>query len=177
MFASTEAYRAGRYTASLLARPNGTQPGSKPCKLDPATPVRGYAMVLRPNLIAYTSNESGRFEVYVQTIPPSEKKWQVSTNGGYEPRWRGDGREIYYLSEDRKVMAVAAEPGPSFGLPRSLFQTRVSATVIDGPIYHLRTNAWSSLLAAHLRQLTRRARIGKQKWVVFTQISRRSGIP
>ena len=88
-------------------------------------------------LIAYTSNESGRFEVYVQTIPPSEKKWQVSTNGGYEPRWRGDGREIYYLSEGRKVMAVAAAPGPSFGLPRPLFQTRVSTSVMANHTHYV----------------------------------------
>jgi Tol biopolymer transport system component/predicted Ser/Thr protein kinase len=88
-------------------------------------------------LIAYTSNESGKFEVYVQTIPPSEKKWQVSTNGGYEPRWRADGREIYYLSEDRKLMAVAAAPGPSFGLPKPLFQTRVPATVMANHTHYV----------------------------------------
>jgi Tol biopolymer transport system component/predicted Ser/Thr protein kinase len=79
--------------------------------------------------IAYTSNESGKFEVYVQTLPLSDRKWQVSTNGGYEPRWRADGREIFYLSEDRKIMAVAAGPGPSFGLPKALFQTRVPAGI------------------------------------------------
>ena len=63
-------------------------------------------------LVAYTSNESesGKFQVYVQTIPLSDKKWQVSTSGGYEPRWRADGREIYYLSEDRKLMAVEVRP-------------------------------------------------------------------
>ena len=80
-------------------------------------------------LVAYTSNESGRFEVYVETIPRSDRKWPVSTNGGYEPRWRGDGREIYYLSEDRKLMAVVVGVGPSFGIPKPLFQTRVSAGV------------------------------------------------
>jgi serine/threonine protein kinase len=75
--------------------------------------------------VAYTSNESGRFQVYVQTFPLSDRKWQVSTDGGYEPRWRGDGREIYYLSEDRKLMAVAVGAGPSFAVPKTLFQTRV----------------------------------------------------
>jgi Tol biopolymer transport system component len=76
-------------------------------------------------LVAYTSNESGRFQVYVQTFPLSDRKWQVSTDGGYEPRWRSDGREIYYLSEDRKLMAVAVGAGPSFAVPKTLFQTRV----------------------------------------------------
>jgi Tol biopolymer transport system component/predicted Ser/Thr protein kinase len=76
-------------------------------------------------LVAYSSNDTGRFQVYVQTIPLSDRKWPVSTNGGYEPRWRGDGGEIYYLSEDRKLMAVPVNAGPSFGVPKALFQTRV----------------------------------------------------
>jgi len=81
------------------------------------------------HLVAYSSNESGRFEVYVQTFPLSDRKWQVSTNGGYEPRWRADGREIYYLSEDRKLMAAAVGTGPSFDAPKPLFQTRIDTVV------------------------------------------------
>jgi Tol biopolymer transport system component len=81
------------------------------------------------HLVAYSSNESGRFEVYVETIPQSDRKLPVSTEGGYEPRWRADGGEIYYLSEDRKLMAVSVGPGPSFGVPKILFQTRVPAGV------------------------------------------------
>jgi hypothetical protein len=65
----------------------------------------------------------------VQTLPLSDKKWQVSTNGGYEPRWRADGREVYYLSADRKLMAVPVGAGPSFGVPKELFQTRVQPGV------------------------------------------------
>jgi Tol biopolymer transport system component len=81
------------------------------------------------HLVAYSSNESGKFEVFVETVPQSDRKWSVSTNGGYEPRWRADGREIYYLSEDRKLMAVSVGAGPSFGIPKSLFQTHVPAGV------------------------------------------------
>jgi Tol biopolymer transport system component len=81
------------------------------------------------HFVAYTSNESGRFEVYVQTFPLSDRKWQVSINGGYEPRWRADGREIYYLSEDRKLMAVRLAAGPKFEAPVRLFQTRVAVGV------------------------------------------------
>jgi len=77
------------------------------------------------HFVAYDSNESGRFQVYVQTFPLSDRKWQVSTDGGYEPRWRADGREIYYLSEDRKLMAVSVGTAPAFGVPKVLFQTRV----------------------------------------------------
>jgi Tol biopolymer transport system component len=82
------------------------------------------------HLVAYTSNESGKFDVYVETVPRSDRKWPVSTSGGYEPRWRADGREIYYLSEDRKLMAVSVGAGPSFGIPTPLFQTRVPAGVM-----------------------------------------------
>jgi Tol biopolymer transport system component/predicted Ser/Thr protein kinase len=82
-------------------------------------------------LVSYSSNESGRFEVFVQTFPLSDRKWQVSTNGGYEPRWRRDGLEIYYLSEDRKLMAVAVGAGPSFDVPKPLFQTRVAEDVTE----------------------------------------------
>ncbi|OLD69945.1 MAG: hypothetical protein AUI45_06105 [Acidobacteria bacterium 13_1_40CM_2_56_11] len=81
------------------------------------------------HLVAYTSNESGKFEVYVETFPRSDRRWPISTNGGYEPRWRADGSEIYYLSEDRKLMAVSVGAGPSFGVPKPLFQTRVSPGV------------------------------------------------
>jgi hypothetical protein len=79
--------------------------------------------------VAYSSNESGRFEVYVEAFPRSDSRWKISTNGGYEPRWRGDGGEIYYLSEDRKLMAVPVATGPSFGRPKALFQTQVAAGV------------------------------------------------
>jgi hypothetical protein len=74
-------------------------------------------------LVAYSSNESGQFEVKVQTAPLSDRQWVVSTAGGQMPRWRADGRELYYLSLDWKLMAVPVAPGPTFGAPRSLFQT------------------------------------------------------
>src|SRR5262249_53040431 len=81
------------------------------------------------HLVAYTSNESGKFEIYVETIPRSDRRGKISTTGGYEPRWRADGGELYYLSEDRKLMAVSVGAGPSFGVPKPLFQTRVSPGV------------------------------------------------
>jgi Tol biopolymer transport system component/predicted Ser/Thr protein kinase len=76
-------------------------------------------------LVAYSSSESGRFEVHVQTVPLSDRQWVVSTAGGSMPRWRADGRELYYISLDWKLMVVPVGPGPSFGVPRQLFQTHV----------------------------------------------------
>jgi serine/threonine protein kinase len=76
--------------------------------------------------IAYASNESQKFEVYVQTFPTGNGKWQVSTNGGVQPRWRRDGKELFYLASDRKLMAVPVRSGSSFefGVPVPLFATK-----------------------------------------------------
>src|SRR2546423_12227914 len=55
--------------------------------------------------VAYTSNESGREEVYVQSFPRSGSKFQISTGGGREPQWRKDGTEVVYISGDRMLVA------------------------------------------------------------------------
>jgi Tol biopolymer transport system component len=74
---------------------------------------------------AYTSDESGRSEVYVQSFPSPGGKWQISTGGGGDARWRSDGRELYYIAEDRRLMAVAVKTGGSFerGAVTPLFDT------------------------------------------------------
>jgi Tol biopolymer transport system component/predicted Ser/Thr protein kinase len=73
-------------------------------------------------LVAYTSNESGRDEVYVRTFPDSGRKEIVSTAGGHSPRWRGDGRELLYVAGDRSIMAVGVSAaGALAGIPKSLF--------------------------------------------------------
>src|SRR6266542_912997 len=74
--------------------------------------------------IAYVSDESGRPELYVQTFPVSTAKWRVSTAGGTQPRWRRDGKEIFYLAPDSRLMAVAVTTGSSFeaGIPTALFE-------------------------------------------------------
>ncbi len=76
--------------------------------------------------LAYQSNESGRPEVYVQSFPGPGGKWQISTSGGLEPKWRADGREIYYRAPDQKLMAVEIQAGSGFsaGVPRTLFAGR-----------------------------------------------------
>jgi hypothetical protein len=73
--------------------------------------------------IVYDSNDQGRFEVYVQTFPASSAKWQISTSGGMYPNWRGDGKELFYISADNKLMAVDIRPGTTIeaGVPKALF--------------------------------------------------------
>jgi len=77
--------------------------------------------------LAYESDESGDSEVLVRGFPEAGERRQVSSGGGTQPRWRGDGRELFYVSPDRKIMSVEIRPGPSFeaGVPRALFQTRI----------------------------------------------------
>jgi serine/threonine-protein kinase len=73
--------------------------------------------------IAYASDESGRFEIYVRPFPGPGGKWQVSTDGGTEPVWARSGKEIFYRSE-RRMMAVPVQAGPTFapGTAQRLFE-------------------------------------------------------
>jgi eukaryotic-like serine/threonine-protein kinase len=79
-----------------------------------------------PRWVAYQSDESGHFEVYVMPMPGGlPGKWQISNGGGQTPRWRRDGRELYYIESDsRTIMAVDVNPGPGFspGTPHALFK-------------------------------------------------------
>ncbi len=78
--------------------------------------------------IAYNTSESGRFEVKVVPFPAASDKWQISTAGGVQPTWRGDGRELYFLAPDGTLMAVEVRPGKSFewGEVRPLFNAEIS---------------------------------------------------
>ena len=82
---------------------------------------------------AYVSDESGKKEVYVQTFPPSGAKWQISTDGGSFPKWRGDGKEIFYMSPDQKLTSVEVRSDSTLqaGKPRALFE----AHYFNIPIY------------------------------------------
>ena len=77
--------------------------------------------------IAYTSYESGGDEVYVQGFPTPGSKRQVSTAGGVQPRWRSDGKELFYLAPDQRLMAVPVASGAALeiGAAAPLFKTRL----------------------------------------------------
>jgi Tol biopolymer transport system component len=77
--------------------------------------------------VAYCSNESGDYKVYVVPFPGAGGKWQVSPGGGRGPRWRRDGKEIFYISADNKMMAAEVKAsGSSFEVSaiHALFETR-----------------------------------------------------
>jgi Tol biopolymer transport system component len=77
--------------------------------------------------IAYSSDESGQPQVYVLPFPAPGGKYQVSTAGGTIPRWRRDGKELFYIRGDGKLMAVEVKAGSTFetGAPKPLFDTPV----------------------------------------------------
>jgi len=77
--------------------------------------------------IAYASDESGQKQIYVKPFPGPGEKYQVSISGGINPRWRADGRELFFINADGKLMAVAIKAGPRFatGLPQALFDTHI----------------------------------------------------
>ncbi len=75
--------------------------------------------------MAYECNETGRFEVYVTSFPEGGAKWQVSTNGGSAPKWRGDGKELFFLDPADNLMAVDVNPSSvpiQMGTPHALFR-------------------------------------------------------
>jgi serine/threonine protein kinase len=85
--------------------------------------------------IAYASNETGNWEVYVSPFPSLSSRWQVS-NGGEEPRWRNDGKELFYLSSENKMMAVPVKLGSNFeaGTPVTLFQTHLRQLIASADL-------------------------------------------
>jgi len=82
--------------------------------------------------IAYESNQSGQVEILVRPFPESRGQWQVSTAGGTQPRWRADGKELYYVARDGRLMATpmaTAADGQSLtpGAPAPLFALRLAS--------------------------------------------------
>jgi Tol biopolymer transport system component/tRNA A-37 threonylcarbamoyl transferase component Bud32 len=104
---------------------------------------------MSPNgkFIAFTSNESGRYEIYVRPMPPATGYQKVSINGGQSPRWRGDGKELFFVSPDAEMMAVDITPDPVFhaGVPHRLFPLK-SADPNDLAGYDVRRDGQQFLI-------------------------------
>jgi Tol biopolymer transport system component len=83
--------------------------------------------------LAYVSDESGMDQIFVQTFPEPRGKWQVSANGGVDPLWRRDGKELFYISPEGMVMASPVRAGAAFeaGIPTELFRGRSDAYAIS----------------------------------------------
>jgi hypothetical protein len=95
-----------------------------------ATPFEEQWPRLSPDerWIAYTSDRSGRSEVYVESVSGQGQAWPVSTGGGELPEWRQDGRELFFYTRPDRIMSVDVPPGTDFrtGPPKELFRTMLA---------------------------------------------------
>ena len=136
------------YAAGGIAKPVGSLPDGRLVWLDmqssimtmtaggkPAEFFRDRSRILEARVspdgrwIAYATDRSGRFEIEVQSFAQPGQRHQVSTTGGGYPRWRADGRELYFVSADQHVMAARFTPGepPAISIPAALFAVQLNA--------------------------------------------------
>ena len=135
--------RDGRYLACLVTGAGGWDiwivptVGGQQAYPYLATPFRDLEPRFSPDgrWVMYSSNESGKREVYIQPFPGSGGKWQVSNQGGRDPEWRSDGKEIFFLSPAGAMTVVDVSGGASLelGTPRALFPGVITD---DSPIGH-----------------------------------------
>jgi Tol biopolymer transport system component len=103
--------------------------------------------------IAYQSNQSGRFEIYVQAADGSGGKWQISGAGGTKPRWRGDGRELFFEAPGQMLTAVPVTGGASFeiGTPIPLFRASLVTSGYSGTRWEVASDGQRLLVNAAMR--------------------------
>jgi eukaryotic-like serine/threonine-protein kinase len=91
----------------------------------------GMQAEFSPNtkFIAYAADDSGRPEVYVEPVPATGARWQLSSEGGAEPHWRADGSELLFVSADGWLMSTPVGPGPGWnpGAPQRLFRVALQS--------------------------------------------------
>src|SRR5207237_8055950 len=85
--------------------------------------------------VVYPSDDTGKPELYVQTFPVSGARWQATTSGGEYPRWRRDGKELFYMAPDGKLMSMRVSGGTGFhaSAPEPLFVAPLAP--LFGPVY------------------------------------------
>lgn len=106
--------------------------GRKPLRLLKSEFAKGSANVSADGRwVAYQSEESGQWEIYLAAFPTFTERRRVSSAGGCQPRWRKDGRELFYLAPDGKMMSVEVTHGAGIetGAPKVLFQTPLHVSV------------------------------------------------
>jgi len=140
--------RDGRYVVFSRFKPAG-QPGVDTWVADMSGPEpKAFPFMESPfdkaqarlspdgRWIAYVTNDSGNYQIVAQSFPnPTGGRWQITSQGGIEPKWSHNGRELYYLAFDGKLMAVPikAEPTFSAGTPAALFETPLTVNRTQSP--------------------------------------------
>ncbi len=116
--------------------------------------------------LAYQSTESGRYEIYVQSFPEPGRKVTVSKGGGVLPRWRSDGKELYYIAADDKLMAVPVEMGTNFsvGAPVALFDVGSLGRRRNSYVYDVSADGQKILLIRPLEDASTRPLTVVQNW-------------
>jgi eukaryotic-like serine/threonine-protein kinase len=138
--------RDGRYIAYLFGQDNFLDIYALPQFGDkkPIPVVQGRYQKNEPQFsfdgkwLAYTSDESGTFEVYVVSFPAADQKLKVSRDGGGQPRWRGDGKELYYRAPNNGIMSVDITAGSRIeaGVPRLVLQPTFNGPMSRDPTRH-----------------------------------------
>jgi serine/threonine-protein kinase len=118
--------------------------------------------------LAYVSEESGTFEVYVRPFPDAASaRWQVSSAGGTDPVWARSGRELFYLSGANEMMSVTVAPGPAFTIspPRRLFSVAPYTPIPPVPSFDVHPDGKRFLLLRETTPTDRNELIVVQNWV------------
>ena len=131
-----------------------------PEKKDYALPLSNYESAegqFSPDgrWLAYESEASGQPQVYVADFPNFTQRWQISTAGGAQPRWRGDGKELYYIAPDSNLMAVPVETaGAQFRalIPKALFATKIIGVAYNFLQYDVAADGKKFLINTQLGQ-------------------------
>jgi serine/threonine-protein kinase len=117
--------------------------------------------------LAYTSDESGTFEIYVRPFPDAgSARWQVSAAGGTDPVWSHSGRELFYLSGQNEMTSVSVSPGPSFAIspPKTLFSAAPYTPIPPVPAFDLSPDDKQFLMLRETTPTERNELIVVQNW-------------
>ncbi len=120
-----------------------------------ATPATELAPKLSPDgrFLAYVSNESGRGEVYVRPFPKGTGKWQASVDGGSQPRWSRNDRELYYVSDGTLMgVSVSTGQGVALGQPQQLFRSDDLLSAVPVPAYDVSADGQRFVTIAPVEQ-------------------------